>query len=367
MKNKTARLIISNSVNDANMFYATNILVSDDFGYLEYKGKTIAIVSRLEYDCFLKKSKIDEVIPYSKKFDFQHVLFSFLNKYKIETLLVPKNFKIVWTDFLRKKGYKVEFKDRPFFEKREIKNEEEIKNIIQVQRVNEKALKSALDIIKSSKILPNKELLYKGTILTSEYIRKIIELEFLKQGCKTTITTVSCAAASAIPHEYGNGPLLANQLIVLDLCPCSTENGYCADMTRTIVKGKATDKMRKMYTAVLKAQKLAIEMIKPRVKLGKVEKKVQEYFIKKGFRTKETSKGAEGFFHSIGHGIGLNMHEPPFFRVKDEKTVFKKGNVVAIEPGLYYPEIGGVRIEDLILVTKQGHKNLTSLPKILEI
>ena len=137
-------------------------------------------------------------------------------------------------------------------------------------------------------------------------------------------------------------------------------------MIRTIVKGKASLEMKKMYSAVLGAQKLALGEIKDGIRADSIHKKVQSFFESKGFKTGEKDGKIQGFFHGTGHGVGLDIHEAPSVSINNKK-ILKAGNVVTVEPGLYYPEIGGVRIEDLVVVTKTGCKNLTKFPKFLEI
>lgn len=137
-------------------------------------------------------------------------------------------------------------------------------------------------------------------------------------------------------------------------------------MTRTIVKGKASEKLKKMYDVVLGAQKLALGEVKAGVRANSIHKKVENYFISCGFKTKEKNGIIQGFFHSTGHRVGLDIHELPNISTNNKK-VLKVGNVVTVEPGLYYPEIGGVRIEDMVVVTETGCRNLTKFPKFLEI
>ena len=247
-----------------------------------------------------------------------------------------------------------------------MKTDDEIEKIIEVQRINEKAMRLALAIIKNSKIRKDGKLSYQNKVLTSEYINEIINIEFLKNNCVSESNIVSCGKDSTQPHNLGKGPLFANQFIIIDLFPKSKKSRYFADMTRTVVKGKATKEMKKMYNNVLKAQKIALGEIKVGARGDLIHKKVQNYFEKEGFKTEEKDGKMHGFFHGTGHGVGLNIHESPNIGIGNKKPL-KAGNVITVEPGLYYPKIGGVRIEDLVVVTELGCKNLTKFPKVLEI
>ncbi len=367
----TAKLIIADSEKDSNMFYAAGILIPDDFIYLEKNGRKTIYVDDLEYNRAKKDARVNKVVNYSEyakgvnRDTFGSILINILKDNKIKKIKIPGNFKMKYAKILMDNKIKIEIVE-PFFKKRVFKNEDEIKKIIEVQRVNEKALKKAIEIIEKSKIRKDKKLSYQNKILTSEFIKEIIDIEFLKGGCFSESDIVSCGKDSSDPHNFGSGPLLADQLIVIDIFPRSKTTKYFADMTRTIVKGKASPEMKKMYNAVLGAQKIALDKIKAGVRADLIHKKVQNYFEGRGFKTEEKDGKIQGFFHGTGHGVGLDIHELPSISVINKKAL-KADNVVTVEPGLYYPKIGGVRIEDLVVVTKTGCKNLTKFPKFLEV
>lgn len=177
---------------------------------------------------------------------------------------------------------------------------------------------------------------------------------------------VSCGEDTVDPHEAGKGPLVAGKSIIIDVVPKSSSNRYYSDMTRTIVKGKASPQIKKIYNAVLEAQMVALNEIKSGIRADLIHKKVQNHFDSTGFKTGIRNGKMEGFFHSTGHGVGLDVHELPRINSNYQKKL-ETGNVVTVEPGLYYPGIGGVRIEDLVVVTEHGCKNLTNFPKYLEV
>jgi Xaa-Pro aminopeptidase len=137
-------------------------------------------------------------------------------------------------------------------------------------------------------------------------------------------------------------------------------------MTRTFLKGKASDAQKKLVNTVRQGQKMAIEMIKPGLSGGQVCRAVQKFFADEGYKTIRESAEPEGFFHSLGHGIGLEVHEEPNIRANSTWR-FKKGMVVTIEPGLYYRGLGGCRIEDVIHVTPDGNELISSYPYTWEI
>ena len=368
----TPKLIITDSEKDSNMFYATGMLIPDDFVYLEKNGKKTIYIDDLEFNRAEKEAEVDRVVNYSEfgsgvdRDTFGDILINILKDNRIKKVQVPGNFKMKYAKILLDNKIGIEVIE-PFFKKRVFKSKSEIENIAEVQKVNEEALREAINVIKKSKIRKDGKLNYQNKVLTSEFIKKIIHTEFAKRNCFSDLSlVVSCGKDSANPHEEGKGPIFANKPVIIDTTPKSRTNRYYADITRTVVKGKASVELKKMYNAVLGAQELALDEIKAGVKADSIHKKVQNYFENKGFKTEEKNGKIEGFFHSTGHGVGLDIHETPRINL-NYKKVLKAGNVVTVEPGLYYPKIGGVRIEDLVVVTKTGCRNLTKFPKFLEI
>lgn len=365
-------MIIADSEHDSNMFYATGILIPDDFVYLEKNGKKTIYASDLEFNRAKKEATVDEVINFSRygkgidRNTFGGVLSVILKENKIKEVLVPGNFKMKYAEILMKNKIKIKVKQGSFFEGRAVKTENEIKKIKAVQKVNERAMENAISIIKKSKIRKDKKLEFQGKILTAEFVKKIIDIEFLENNCNSEYNIVSCGKYSADPHHGGKGPLMANQPIVIDIFPRSKENRYFSDMTRTVVRGKASPEIKKIYEIVLAGQKLALSKIKAGVKGNYIHKLVQDYFTNYGYATGEKNGKVQGFIHGTGHGVGLDIHEAPSLSAGDE-TILKPGNIATVEPGLYYPGIGGVRIEDIVAVTKMGCRNLTKFLKVLEV
>jgi Xaa-Pro aminopeptidase len=200
---------------------------------------------------------------------------------------------------------------------------------------------------------------------TSEDAHAIIEKTLDSLDCESPEGhIVAGSLQSTEPHEKGSGPLKKGESIVIDIYPRSKKTDYFADMSRTVCLGAPSAPLQKMYDAVLAAQELAIEMIKPGAKCKNIQEAVENYFIAHGYTTSGKGKEfpyAEGFVHSVGHGVGLQIHEAPKVGRSDE--VLQQGDVITIEPGLYYKDIGGVRIEDMLLVTKDGYRNLTHFNK----
>ncbi len=370
-------LLVSESFHNADMYYATGFQAPDRFVYFCNGASETLLVSTMEQGRAKKESRVKDVrttddYGYTERLKelkdqgraLAATIESFLMGNGVKSVMVPKDFPLHLADLLRSRGIEVSAADKLFEKKREIKTPEEIEFIKQSQRVNEKALKRAIDMIKRSE--PKDGVLYyKGKPLTAEMLQREIELAFIKNGCDASDTITACGPRSADPHFAGEGPVMANQPIVLDLFPYSKKTRYFADMTRTVVRGKASPKIKEMYALVLEAQQIAIAAIKPGVTGKYVNDLVCEHFEKHGYGTTHT-KSKTGFIHSTGHGVGIEIHEGPSIGEGGLEPL-QAGNVVTVEPGLYMPEVGGVRIEDMVVVTEKGCIDITKFPKQLEV
>jgi Xaa-Pro aminopeptidase len=188
----------------------------------------------------------------------------------------------------------------------------------------------------------------------------------MRQGCLASHTIVACGEQGCDPHEVGHGPLRAHQPIILDIFPRSQNSGYWGDITRTIVRGKASEPVKALYAAVLAGQSLALRQIRAGARGDTIHQGILEEFERRGFQTGVKNGRMQGFFHGTGHGVGLEIHELPRLSPRGQAPL-KPGHVVTVEPGLYYSGVGGVRLEDLIVVSETGFKNLTLFPKFLEV
>jgi Xaa-Pro aminopeptidase len=239
------------------------------------------------------------------------------------------------------------------------KRPEEIEAIKYAQMAGEKAMEAAIAVLAGAEEKGG-ILYHNGQPLTGTKVNTVIDHTLLDFGCETEEIIVSCGEDTANCHGTTEGLLRANAPIILDIFPRSKKKRYFADMTRTVIYGEATKELKEMYEAVRAAQEKALAMIRPGVPAANVHNVVCDTFEKLGYDTYKSGSKV-GFVHSTGHGVGLDVHELP--GVGETEVLFETGNVITIEPGLYYPEIGGIRLEDLVLVTEKGCDNLTSLEK----
>ncbi|MFH1874848.1 MAG: Xaa-Pro peptidase family protein [Pseudomonadota bacterium] len=371
----SAKLIYATSKRSADLYYATKFAVPDPVIYIDYRDKKTLILSDLEIDRAKKQAKVDYCHSLSKYAKIAKqtnksptiadVIHAVLKAKKINKLVMPKDTSFTLVDGLRKRGYEVKSGTDPFYPERLIKNSHEIAYIKNTQNIVFQGMQMVHDILAQSKIKRN-QLVYKGRALTSEQLRKILNVFLMERGCLASDTIIACGQHSIDPHDIGQGYLRPHQAIIIDVFPRSLSNMYYSDATRTFCRGQASPKLREMYEVVKQAQKMAISKVKDGINGRIVHETVQKFFDQHKYPTLEKQGRKQGFFHSTGHGIGLELHEEPV-RIGPKDYKLKKGHVVSVEPGLYYSGIGGVRLEDLVAVTKGSCEVLGSFPKKLEI
>ncbi|MCX9073750.1 MAG: Xaa-Pro peptidase family protein [Candidatus Methanoperedens sp.] len=349
-----AFLMVSESMHNADMYYATGFLAIDSFVYLN-SNKEKLIVSDMELGRAEKESRIRDVVPTSRygimeklrKFKdidaaYCEMIIELLRSEEVKRIAVPYDFPVHPADCMRNDGFEVIPVRSPFREMREVKKEYEILAIEKAQRAGEKALGDAIRAIKNAPI--------KNVVLWQKDAPDII---------------IACGKGSSDPHWLGEGELLADEPIVMDMVPRSKKERYYSDMTRTVMRGTPSEELKEMYSAVLDAQVLAISKIKAGVTGSEIHSIVCDVLEERGYETARGKTGVftEGFIHSTGHGVGLDVHEAP--SLSENGKELKAGCVVTVEPGLYFKNIGGIRLEDVVVVMRNGCKNLTMFEKNL--
>ncbi len=370
MAKKVGTLLLADSDSSADMLYVSGFESGDPFIYLKSGRKSTIVVTDFEVGRATENSTADEVLPLSEfakngaALDNVAAAGNLLAAKGVTHVKVPFQFPVGAAERLRKQGFGVEIIPEPFLPERQRKNSYEVKLISACQRKAERAMETAIRWIQSASVRRG-TLYYSGKALTAQMVRQRIHLQLMEEGCIASSTIVACGDQAIDPHNVGYGPLKANKPIIIDIFPRSIESRYHADISRTVVKGKASDTVKKMFRAVREGQRIAMTMIRPGVNARKVHDAICDHFEKAGFRTGMINGRRQGFIHGTGHGVGLEIHEPP--RISKADVKLKAGNVVTVEPGLYYKGHGGIRLEDMVLVTTQGAKNLTRFAKVLEV
>ncbi len=369
--------MVADSEHSADMLYATGLFVPDPFIFLQGRGRPILVMNDLEIDRARRQARHCRVVAlsdYQKKLRrsgvrsprFASVIREVLREHKIRSVTVPENFPFGLATELTRLGLRVRARSGDFFPEREIKSADEVKKISAALMMAEVGMAEGMQVLRNSKIGPGRKLLWRNLPLTSERLRSVIDTAVLQASGLAANTIVAGGQQGCDPHERGHGPLRANEPVILDIFPRTQKTGYYGDITRTVVRGRASEAVRKLYDTVFHGQKIALQKTQAGTSTSEIHQCVQQFFVQRGYQTGRRNGRMEGFFHGIGHGLGLEIHESP--RIGSNSSgALRAGQVVTVEPGLYYPGIGGVRLEDVALVTPAGSKNLTRFEKVLEL
>jgi Xaa-Pro aminopeptidase len=333
------------------------LLVSTlEYGRAKRHARAVSVERHADYD------HRDNVEEYGSAEGSHRTLAAFLEAHDVDSVAAPTDFPFGTAEGIRDHGVSV----RPDYDGviesiRARKTDEEVENIREAQTANEAAMARAEELLDAADV-GDGSLVYEGEPLTAERVKQEIEIELLGHGCALDETIVACGADAADPHDRGSGPLEADEAIIVDIFPRSKETGYYADMTRTFCVGTPSETIREWYDLTLEAQQAALDSLEAGVSGSEVHDAVCDVYEESGLPTLRADETAEtGFIHTTGHGVGLDIHEYP--RISEQENELEAGHVVTIEPGLYDPQVGGVRIEDLVVVTEDGHENLTEYEK----
>ncbi|MBX0294440.1 M24 family metallopeptidase [Haloarcula nitratireducens] len=364
---------------DSDQYYLSGFDAPDPFVTL-YDGDTHLLFPRsLEYGRATREARAETVERYVD-FDHaelvdefgpeeavSHVLARFCDSHGVESVAVPPRFPLKTADGLRARGVEVTADtDGVVTEIRATKTDEEVEHVRAAQRANEASMAAAEELLRDATVAEGGTLEYEGEALTSERVKEEIEVTLLRHGCSLDETIVACGSDAADPHDRGSGPLSADEPIIVDIFPQDKATKYHADMTRTFCVGDPSETVREWYDLTERAMAAAFDALRPGATGQDVHDAVCDVYEGAGMETLRSDDHAEtGFIHSTGHGVGLDVHELP--RLSPAGGELEPGHVVTIEPGLYDPAVGGVRIEDIAVVTEDGYENLTEYEKRLVV
>jgi len=361
-------VIYADTVRSAELRHEVPLAIPDPFLYVERNGSRHVVVSSLELPRVRELDGLEVHTP--EEFGYDELVRSGKTRAEIRDELnaraceafgvraatVPGDFPLEIADSLRARGLEIAADRGLFDRRRRVKSEHELAGIRRAQRAAEEGMDVA------------RELFRRGTPITVEQVKAAIEARFSANDCTADEFVVSHGWQSAIGHHGGEGEILEGEPIVIDLWPRDRVSGCHADMTRTYVIGEPSDELREWHRLCKEALDRALADIRAGVTGRAVFDGTCEIFEAAGYttqRTKEPGKPLEeGFFHSLGHGVGLEVHEEPSLGMLGEELV--AGDVVSVEPGLYRPGYGGCRLEDIVLVTEDGCENLTDYPYELQ-
>jgi Xaa-Pro aminopeptidase len=369
-------LIFADSVGSPEMRHEVPVLVPDPFLYVEKDGQRYTASTAFEVERIKEagieayaweKFGYDEMLADGlprEEVTWLHINLNACRELGVTDAMVPRTFPVLVADHLRANGITITPDHKFFADRRRVKSEAEIAGIRRAQRAAEAGMAAAKEILARAEA-SNGSVTVDGEPLTSEMLKGAIRRAFTEHGVSSEDFIVSHGAQTAIGHELGFGEIAANEPVVIDLWPKDPESACYADMTRTYVVGTPPDELVEYHRLVKEALDRSFEATKPGVPGIDVFNLVCEFFEENGQQTSLSKTPGEvlenGFFHGLGHGVGLEVHEAPSLG-RGGTAELIPGDVVTLEPGLYRQGFGGCRLEDLVLVTEDGAENLTDFP-----
>lgn len=367
-----AILLTGDSHHNQNLYYKTHFL-AEGLIYLEVGGEGTLITSDMERGRAEKESSVGTVrtldeLGFREAMEqlndrqraFTTAMSRAIREAGADRLVVADDFPAIYADNFRLEGFDVQIDPKLLVAARRQKSPEEIAAIEEAQRATERSAARALEILGESEVHGD-TLHYKGIPLTMERLRSEVEVSLVRDNMDPLSPITAAGKGAADPHWIGYGPIRPGEAIVMDIFPRSKRTRYFSDMTRTVVKGQPSELLQRMYEAALRAQEAAFAEIRAGANGKDVHQAAVNAFRDAGF----DGETGPRYIHSTGHGVGLDIHEAPGLGTLDVEL--RENEVVTVEPGLYDPEVGGVRIEDTVVVTNDGYRNITRFPKQFQV
>jgi Xaa-Pro aminopeptidase len=368
-----------------DVYHVTRFLAPDPIIALEQDGEVVIVANSLEEGRARKESRAREVFNIdqfggaelmatgiSREELDAEIIVRVLGSRGVRRVAVGTYFPLGMAERLRGAGIDITV-DRGLSERRRAKRPDELAAIEATQRATEDAWARGVETLKRSTVGKDGALELDGEVFTAERLRAIVESRLLELGCVSEGAIIAPGKQAADPHMIGSGPLHAGEAIVMDIFPQHKTTRYFADMTRTVSKGAPPAEIAKLYEITKRAQEAGIKALRPGVTGREVHELVEDIIWEAGYDTlrpgQQRSKNGgppRGFIHGTGHGVGLEIHELPNVARSGTKPL-APGDVVTVEPGIYLPELGGVRLEDMLVITETGSRNLTRAPRQLVV
>jgi Xaa-Pro aminopeptidase len=369
-------LIHGDTVRWPELRHEVPVPIPDAFLYAEKDDRRVVILHSLEIPRVREEAPQLEIVPLEQlgtdelfaqgkqAWEIElEVALRACRELGIDQATVPPSFPLAHADHLRANGIEIVVDRDLFSNRRRSKNETELQGIRRAQRACEAALDAARELLRAAE--PNGAgLEVGGEPLTCERVKRVIEDVFADHDVEGSDMIVSHGPQTAVGHNSGSGQIAPSEPIVFDLFPRDKATGCYSDMTRTYVVGEPSDELKEWYTLVKQALDSSTAAVKPGVNGNTLFRGVCEHFQQAGYKTQLNKEPGEvledGFFHSLGHGVGLEVHELPYMGRTGQDLV--PGDVITIEPGLYRSGYGGLRLEDIVVVTDDGHEVITNYP-----
>lgn len=383
MNTPTATLRAGISEKNSSLYHVMRFAVGDPAAWLEIPQdggtKTILIIRDVELDRARATVQADEIVgpadytpedglSADREVATAQAVAECFKRHGITTVTGERSLPLCFVQVLTEAGLEVVCDLALGVRERRQKTEEEIAMIRHSQAVTEEAIRLACEMIARADVGDGGVLQHEGSDLTSERVRAAVNTLLMDRGFSGPQFIIAGGPHGAIGHHIGHGPLRTGESVIVDIYPTDRSTHYCGDCTRTVVHGDIPDEIAAMHATVVKAKAAAIAAVRAGATGKDVHAATSGVIVGDGYAMATPGQRSRGdgavLDHGTGHGIGLDVHEPPLLDAKGIELI--PGDAVTIEPGLYKPGLGGVRVEDIVIVTEDGCENLNSLPEGLD-
>ena len=370
-----AKIMAGSPMANKSLYRAIRFMVHDASIFIELEdGKRLLILREIELDRARQKANVDVVFGYT---DFipegglsgdrdtgaAQSAAECLRRNNISVVIADRTLPLLYVDAIKHAGIEVELDPEFGVLDRRVKDEQEIEWLKHAQSITEQVMQMACMTVGRAKVDSSGGLLHDGEPLTSERVRNMIDLFLLERDFENVPSIVAGGSDGGDCHQLGSGQLMTGQPVIIDIFPMDKKTLYNGDCTRTVVNGEIPDEVAKMHAAVINAKSASTAAVRSGVTGEAIHLETLRVLVEAGYYDGLPPDGSPPTYcsipHGTGHGIGLDVHEPPLLDRNGHALL--EGDVITIEPGLYCHALGGVRVEDMVLVTEDGYENFNTL------
>ncbi len=363
---------------NSSLYWRIRFSVCDQVVFIELPGQTgsksVLILRDIEMNRARQSARVDSVacpadftptggLSGDRETANAQAAAECLRRAGVTVALGDRTLPLIFADFARKAGIIIECDPDQWVSERRQKSTEEIEHLREAQRITEGAVQMACELIACANVRRDGVLLHEGQALTSERVRAAVDHWLLDRDFINPMAIIAGGPAAADCHYLGTGELLTGEPVIVDIFPRYRKTRYNGDCTRTVVHGEIPDEVQRMHAAVRAAKLAAEQSIAAGVTGEAVHRATVQAMQGAGYAFGLPAANAPlsycALTHGTGHGIGLDVHEPPLLDIKGPALL--TGEALTVEPGLYRRDLGGVRIEDMVVVTEHGCDNLNTL------
>ena len=375
----TATIMAGIPATNAALYHAIRFKVGDPVAFLSVDGKSTLILRDIEMHRAKQHARTDNVacpadfkpasgLSGDRETATAQAAAEFLKKHSVSKVTADRTLPMIFAHVISEQGIEVECDLEKGVKERRAKDEQEIEWLRQAQSVTEGAIRLACERIANAEARADGVLMVDGSELTSESVRAEVDVWLMKQGYTNVTSIIACGPDGADCHNIGSGAIKTGCPVIVDIFPENRATGYNGDCTRTVVHGEISEQLTKMHAAVVQAKAAGEKATRANVTGESVHQAVIDEIQAHGFKIGVPADSEPDEYcamvHGTGHGIGLEVHEPPLLDFKGPELIC--GDVLTIEPGVYSKAIGGIRVEDMVVVSENGCESLNKLPEGLD-